>query len=61
MCCWGAVGSGGGLRLRVRPEGMPTAATAAGEAGGDADEVGEALRMNGMPGRIEEGLGETLG
>ena len=31
------------------------------EAGGDADEVGEALRMYGMPGRIEDGLGETLG
>ena len=29
------------------------------EAGGDADEVGEALRMYGMPRRIKEGLGET--
>ena len=37
---------------------MPTDAV---EAGGDADEVGEALRMYGMPGRIEDGLGETLG
>ena len=27
----------------------------------EADEVGEGLQMYGMPGRIEEGLGETLG
>ena len=49
-----------GRHLRVSRQREVSPADAV-EAGGDADEVGEALQMYGMPGRIEEGLGETLG
>ena len=54
-------GAGWAAGVLLECRGVRRWPAAAGEAGGDADEIGEALRMNGMPGRIEEGLGETLG